>query len=75
MKYPVIHSTKDYDVVLLDDAYREDFPDANYGIVNREYGTVEATMGVLYAVYAVLEDLQEKLDEHRPKASTLHSIN
>lgn len=71
----VIHSTKDYDLVVLPEDYKDQYPDANYGVVNKQYNTVEATIGVLYAGFAVMEELQEKLNEHKPKEPTLRSIN
>lgn len=70
----VIHSTKDYALVVLDEQYKESYPDSNYGVMNLEYQVIEATLGVLYAGYAVMEELQEKLDEARPKGGHLKSV-
>lgn len=62
-----IYQTNDYALVLLDESHRDLFPDSNYGILNKEYQLIEAAVGVLYAGYTVMDELQKNLDEARPK--------
>lgn len=70
----IIKETADYKLVVLPEEMREE-KDANYGIIHKEYGTIEAMFGVLYAGLEIIDELQTKLDEISPKkTATLTSI-
>lgn len=70
----IIYGTADYTVRLLTEDEQEKYPDSNYGVINKEYNIIEATVGVLYAGYAVADELQAKLNEVRPSVPHLSTV-
>lgn len=67
MAKTVIHSTAHYNLVLMDGALRELYPECNYAVMHKEWDVVEAACPALYVGYEALEALEEKLVEALPK--------
>jgi hypothetical protein len=69
----VVTETQHYKLVVLPQELR-DIYDSNYGIVNKQYHTIEAMYGALFAGFQIIKELQSKLEAELPK-STLRSIH
>jgi len=67
-KDTIIQEGFHYKLVLLDEEVRI-ANDCNYAIVNKQYETIEAMCSALFMGYQLLQELDENLDEARPRAS------
>lgn len=72
-----VYETKDYILRLLSNEEKARFEESNYGIVHKKFDTIEAACGSLWAGYALIDELQKKLEEYappEPKVSHLSTI-